>query len=301
MAEVLTVWRFVDGKPGHENQSAGLVRALAEQTALSVEDIPVKRGWRNWLDFLLARCPADQGGMSPGLLIGAGHATHLPMLACKRACGGRVVALMKPSLPVNWFDLCVIPEHDGVAASKRVLVTRGVLNIVEPKDKPGDAPGLILLGGPSSEYAWDDVQMHDQVHEIVSDKARSWLVVGSRRTPGSMIDSLRGEVDGERVQVLAQEQTQPGWLASQLGKTSLAWVSEDSVSMVYEVLTAGAACGLLSVPVKKRGRVQKGGQGLLEQGLVTPFNAWARGAALAAPAKPFDEAARAAQWVLKHV
>ena len=98
MPDALTVWRFVDGKPGHENQSLGMLRALAEHVEVRVEEIPVKRGWGNLADWLLKRCPNRPAG-HPDLLVGAGHATHLPMLACRRACGGRTLVLMKPSLP----------------------------------------------------------------------------------------------------------------------------------------------------------------------------------------------------------
>lgn len=299
MPDSLTVWRFVDGKPGHENQSLGMVRALAEQVELRVDEIPVKRGWRSLADWLLKRCPNRPAG-HPDLLIGAGHATHLPMLACRRACGGRTLVLMKPSLPVAWFDLCVVPEHDHVPASERVLVTRGVLNPVRPSTKAADAPELILLGGPSGEYAWDEAQIVEQV-QLIADKADSEVwIMGSRRTPVSTLAQVR-EIAGDSVKVIPQEQTQPGFLAGELARTKRVWISEDSVSMIYEALTAGAACGLLSVPKKQPGRVAAGVQKLVEQSLVTRFDAWQAGEQLQAPAEPFNEAARAARWVMQRV
>ena len=294
----LTVWRFIDGKRGHENQSLGLVRALQERASVQVCDIPVRRGWRNVRNLLLGRCPAAAPPGKPDLLIGAGHTTHLPMLACRRARGGRVVVLMRPTLPLVCFDRCVVPAHDRVPASPRVFVSRGALNPMRPAAKPPDAPGMILLGGPSREYAWDEAAIIRQVQAVVAADRRAWVVAGSRRTPPGTLPALREALAGSRVDIVAVGDVAADWLATELPKTALAWVSEDSVSMLYEALTAGAACGVLAVPTRRPGRVRRGVQALLDQGLVTPFAALAQGAVPQAPSGPFNEAARCAEWLL---
>ena len=38
------VWRISDGKPGHDNQSLGLVDALQRRTPVHSYDIPVRSG-----------------------------------------------------------------------------------------------------------------------------------------------------------------------------------------------------------------------------------------------------------------
>ena len=69
---------------------------------------------------------------TPDLLLGAGHHTHLSLLAARRIRGGKVVVLMRPSLPPGLFDLCLIPEHDAPPARPNVLATRGALNRIQP-------------------------------------------------------------------------------------------------------------------------------------------------------------------------
>ena len=122
----LIIWRFIDGKPGHQNQTAGLVQALVDRVAVDSHDIIVRPDWRNWLGLLTARCPLGRGLPDPDILLGAGHATHVALLACKRARGGRTVVLMQPSLPRQWFDLCIVPSHDGVPPGERVDRALGV-------------------------------------------------------------------------------------------------------------------------------------------------------------------------------
>jgi hypothetical protein len=94
--------------------------------------------------------------------------------------------------------------------------------------------------------------------------------------------------------------TGPQWLPEQLAKTPLAWVTEDSVSMVYEALTAGCKTGILAVPGRRRGRrkLEQGLESLAADKLVTRFADWQASRALAAPVKPFNEAARVADWIL---
>jgi len=89
------------------------------------------------------------------------------MLAARRAHGGRVVVLMKPSLPLRCFDLCIVPEHDNVAPRANVLSTLGPLNVIEPAAQKLERQGLILLGGPSKHHRWSDRKMLDCIESIV--------------------------------------------------------------------------------------------------------------------------------------
>lgn len=292
-----TVWRLLDGKPGHQNQSLGLVRALAARVPLDVHDIPVREGWRGWLRLVAGLCPEGNGLPDPDLLIGAGHGTHAALLACRRARGGRSVVLMKPSLPRPWFDLCLIPEHDGVAPSDRVLVTRGVLNAVAPAANKDARLGMILVGGPSRHYGWDDDRLLEQVAAVASLDARRWILASSRRTPDGTLTKLR-TLAAENLTIVPSSETEPAWLPRQLAYASAVWVTEDSVSMLYEALTSGAACGVLPVPAHRASGVQAGVQGLVDDGIVCTFDAWQAGATLATPREPFNEAGRCAQWMV---
>lgn len=261
------VWRLVDGKPGHENQTLGLVQAMQRQGDCRVIDIPVAplrlTGWRALLSWLLRRFPRQPDWPAPDWIVAAGHATHWPMLCAQRACGGRTVVLMKPSLPLSWFDHVVVPEHDEVSGAN-VISTRGVLNPMRPGDKvPGSA--LALVGGISKHFGWDNASVLRQLVTL----REAWpglRVTDSRRTPAALREQLQ-EAFGDAYQ--SWEQCPPGWLASQLAITEVVWVSEDSVSMIYEALTAGCRTGLLELPANaKPGRLVRGIEALVEQGFV---------------------------------
>jgi len=293
------IWRFRDGKRGHENQSAGLVEALAERHAVSVHDISVSD--REQLHSLHGS-PLP----SPTLIVGAGHATHRPMLSARRARGGRVVVLMRPSLPRRCFDLCIIPEHDGVAQRADTLVTRGVLNRVRPAAWRSPDEGLILIGGPSKHHHWDDARIVDQIAIIARNRPRlHWRVASSRRTPATLLAAV-ADLHLANIETIPVTAVAPDWLPARLARAGEVWVSEDSVSMVYEALSGGAGVGVIEVPARARpfgaarDRIRVGLDTLVEQKLVTRFAAWDRAQTLAAPPSPLSEARRCADWIIEH-
>ena len=291
------VWAFTDGKAGHENQTRGLLRALAQDAAVDAHWMAPARGAAMWLAALRGRYPAPARLPDPHLVIGAGHATHLSLLLARRARGGRCVVLMNPTLPRRWFDLCVVPEHDQVATAANVLVTRGALTAVAPGSGGDPAAGLLLIGGPSRHHAWSDSAMAAQVTTIVRREAAiQWVLTTSRRTPAPTLALLR-DIQAPNLAIVPFERTDRHWLPAQLARAATVWVSEDSVSMVYEALTAGAATGLLAVPRRRTSRIGRAMDHLVRDKWVLDLSTWQGGAPLAPPATTFNEAARVAAWI----
>ena len=301
MPDPVIIWRFIDGKPGHENQSAGLVQALSERLPVEVHELPAAGRLASVRYWASGRFPPGEGRPSPDLILGAGHATHLPMLAARRARGGRVAVMMKPSLPLRCFDLCLVPRHDAPPASDHVLVTEGVLNRMRPAAEREADLGLVLIGGPSKHHGWDQAGLLAAIGELlVREPQRHWRLTTSRRTPPSWLSALAPLVEqaAGRLEVLPCAQTGPDWLPAQLARAAVAWVTADSVSMVYEALTAGAAVGILPLPEQRPGRVSRGLHQLIEERRVVDFTAWQQGAGYPVP-RPFNEAQRCAHWILE--
>lgn len=296
----LTIWRLTDGKAGHEKQSLGLARALGRLAGASCHDLRVGSGAAALRDWLLGRFPAGRGLPDPDLILAAGHATHLPALAARHARGGRIVVLMRPSLPLALFDLCLIPEHDRPPQRENVVATRGVLNAVSTCRKKDPARGLILIGGGSSHYRWDSAAVIEQVGRITTaTPGVSWRLTTSRRTPADFLHLLSGR-PAPNLEVQPHTQTPPGWLEEELGACAQVWVTQDSVSMLYEALTAGCGVGLLRLaPVGAHGRLKRGIRQLLDARWVTPYEDCRPGEPLPPPPQPFNEAERCARLILE--
>lgn len=288
-----TIWRFTDGKAGHDSQSRGLVQALAERLEIGVWELFVTGSGNAFVSWLTGHYPPGRHLPNPDILVGAGHATHWHLLAARRARGGRAIVLMKPSLPLSWFDLCLVPEHDQSPAAANLLSTRGVLNAIRPGSVHDASTGLIVVGGPSRHFRWDDDLMLSRIEALLKARRCSrWIVASSRRTPASV---------GERLARLPRVQYEPfsltdrDWLPARLAEAGEVWVSEDSVSMLYEALSSGAQVGLLAVPrVERSNRVSNGIDALVADGLLSAPGDWQL-----PPRRhtPLDEAGRCADWI----
>lgn len=290
----LVVWRLLDGKPGHESQSLGLLQALARRRPVRCEDMPVAGNSVGALDWMARRFAPGFAKPRPDLIIGAGHATHWSLLCAHRAYGGLTLALMKPSMPLRWFHWVVAPAHDDVSGDN-VIVTRGVLNAMQPGRKRAGYT-LLLIGGESKHFPWSDIRVMGQIEAILASSPQA-RITDSRRTP----EPLRKEL-ASRYAALYQpwEKCPPGWLAGELAQAEVAWVSEDSVSMIYESLSAGCAVGLISLarPEQSAGRLVRGIQQLEQDDQVVRFDDWYAGqASLRAPEPLLREADRVAELV----
>ena len=286
------VWRFTDGKAGHDAQSQGLLRALQERVPVSAYNIPVKQSGSGFWPWLSGSYPYGARLPVPDLLIGAGHATHWSLLAARRRWGGRTIVLMKPSLPLSWFDLCLVPEHDGTLQAVNVLSTLGSLNSIQPCPGRDAGTGLIILGGPSRHYRWDNEEILTQLERLVGERPlKKWWLTTSRRTPESMRRRL---LDRAEFQCVPYASTDSDWLSARLSEAGEVWVSEDSVSMIYETLTAGAQLGLLKVQRGKENRITSAVDALVERGWVGAPGQWRLAAG---PGQVLNEAARCADWI----
>jgi hypothetical protein len=298
MAEPLVIWLLSDGKPGHENQTRGLAEAIARLRPCQTDLITLPAG--GWWRRLRSLSESLREKPRPDVILGAGHATHLPLLWLAWKFQSRAVVLMKPSLPLSWFDLCLAPEHDFPGGPpSRVVTTKGALNRVPFQPDAQRAGGLLLVGGPSATHGWDGDAVLEQLARIMAAPAPGeWWLTTSRRTPAGMVERLRERLPG--VAVFGHEETDREWVPRRLAAAEEVWVTEDSVSMVYEALSSGARVGLLEVPrLQASNRVLRGLQGLVDAGFVTPYATWLHAGCLAPPPHVLREADRCARVLLE--
>ena len=214
-------------------------------------NIPCSGYLRALICLAVGTFKAPAGSTPPDLILGAGHRTHISVLAARRAYGGKAVVLMNPTLSVGLFDCAVIPEHDSPKKSSKIISTLGVLNTVQKSTESSKDRGLILIGGPSKHHGWNDKQFFDQLNGVLKRyPAVEWQVTTSRRTPVETIKCLK-QIADHKVDVVTFEETEKNWVRDRLKECRLVWVSEDSVTMVFEALTSGAQVGLLNVPRSK--------------------------------------------------
>jgi mitochondrial fission protein ELM1 len=285
----LILWLIGDGKPGHENQSLGLAEAMARRATCEIHRISIA-GKGGIFGRIRAAFAQSAALPSPDFVIAAGHATHLPLLCLARKHRAKSIVLMRPSLPLRCFDLCIAPSHDfrKKPTRKNLILTRGAINRVHAIDSP-KAGKLILIGGPSKTHGWDAAAMLEMLDAITV--TGGWQLTDSRRTPEGFLEQIKKRLPN--IEIFSCKETASDWLPDKLSRAKEVWVSEDSVSMIYEALSSGARVGLLPVPrLKPKSRVLRGVDELLEAGFLTSFSEWGKTGHLSPAPAALNEADR---------
>ncbi len=268
------IWLITDNKPGHKNQLRGLSNRLRVLTGAS-------QYWVNASEYsvpmwraLLGMAPAMDAALPrPDLIIAAGTGTHRLLLALRRLGKVKTLVLMKPAFPLGWVDGAIIPAHDGVKPGRNTLLTEGAINAITPLARLTTKPeALILVGGPSGHFDWDDDAILTQITDLIARYPEwRWTISDSRRTPSKTCTRL-AELQGLKISVVHHTRTHEDWLSHQLSASRAVWVTPDSLSMVCEAATSGVPTGLLNLPARAGSRVANGIQRLAERGLIAHWS-----------------------------
>ncbi|TKB27625.1 hypothetical protein FCL47_05695 [Desulfopila sp. IMCC35006] len=307
----LRVVALLDGRPGHEKQTMGIIHAL--QQRCSVEIVSIKVGRLALLDEALQTIrlllPGSVGGADDpriaeaDLLIGTGSRTHLPVLFYKKKYAIPAVTCMTPPWYLQHrFDLCFVPEHDGKREGGNIALTVGAPNASIDKREHQAECGLILLGGVDTKsHRWESRQIVEMVEKIVStDTGKIWTVSSSPRTPHetvALISALSETYDN--IHFFDYRDTPPGWIEKQYDKNSVVWVTADSISMIYEAITAGCRVGIFPMQwLRENSKFRRNELLLINKKLVTPFATWEEGKMNQGDGQNLNEAQRCAERIL---
>ncbi|NNE37707.1 MAG: hypothetical protein HKN08_05325 [Gammaproteobacteria bacterium] len=293
----LTIWRYTDGRPGHDSQSQGLSSALCRHAACELFDIKTPSTLFTLACLLRGRPAVDFMLPHPALIIGAGRRTHLPVLASKKAVGGKSLILMRPTFPYSFYDYCLVPDHDTPPVLNNVISTTGALNTIIATPEKDPQLGVIMIGGPSRYFNWQDDIIISVIETIIHRGLAKWAVFDSPRTPNTTRIRIK-DIKAAGFNFFPYQNNSREALAAKLVKAANVWVTADSVSMLYESLTAGAPTGVIPVPNKKPNKISSSLEILNYEGQCTSYEEWYDGRSLTAPRKQLNEADRCAEIII---
>ncbi len=306
----LRVVALLDGRPGHVKQTQGILQALQELVGVDIREMAVfpQPFWGVLKQLFFLACPG-KGLVHPlvegaDLLLGTGSRTHLPLLLYKKSYGIPAITCMSPSPIIRRkFDLCFVPEHDGLEESGNILHTVGAPNCSRNKGRHQDNLGLILLGGiDRKSHIWDSAAIAAMIGDIVAkENSMQWTISSSPRTPVDTVCLMRQLAAAHaHVRFFAYQETQPGWIEDQYNKNSMVWVTTDSISMIYEALTGGCKVGVIPLTwCKKNSKFKRNENLLLQKGLVRSFSSWQQGQATWRENIQLNEAQRCAKRIMQ--
>ena len=342
-----------DGIRGHYHQSLGVAQWLEKLGGGHLEDpvnVPHFSGLERLLKLKLyvhgltvhggayAREWLKAAGMSINdvqpntLFISAGSSAAPFCLACAKATGNKSAVVMTPSvLGTKPFDYAIIPDHDKHDPKDRhILTTLGAPNHIDVEqlgkigdnffkgmDFGGKKVVAVLIGGSDANYKPSPSWAEDALGALRFTDGIKLLITTSRRTGKALDDKIEDMFTGNSAlgyMLILAKKPKVNALTAMMGKATHVIVTEDSVSMVSEAVTAGFRVGLLRVPKTSAEPVKKflgGGTKrfddmfekmrqrklLVDLGKAPDFRKF-----LADPEQKhnqgFNEAKRAAEWIL---
>ena len=212
-----------------------------------------------------------ENSIAPGdaLFLSAGSGAAPFALALARVKGHKSCTIMTPSaLGTSPFDFAIIPEHDHPRENKNTLVTLGAPNAIFPdqlersgwelaqKYPPAEGKEAekwaLLLGGDDENYRLSPEWIRRSVTPIleaaVKTGAEIYITTSRRTSPDAEEELARLARSCGAVRMLLLASKDPfNPVPGMLGLCSRVFVTEDSVSMVSEAVTAGRAVFLLRV------------------------------------------------------
>lgn len=240
------IYCLLDKKIGHIRQSEGLALALQSfgDQQIIIQNIPTFSFWGYLFSF--GRCLTKIEPNS--IIIGTGHRTHFGLIIYRWLYRAKTIVIMKPSLPKSWFNYCIIPRHDEVLEQGNVIVTEGAMNSLSLMVAEKIQQILILIGGPSSSCEWDNESVYQQLLEMVGRASGDFKIVlsTSRRTPDSFLKKLPQTLK-DRLDIVDFQNVNSSWLPTELLKSQEAWVTAESISMIYEALSANCEVKTIEV------------------------------------------------------
>ncbi len=257
-----------DGKAGHRSQAVGLYQAMQRAIAspitfqeISINDLP-------FINLIQGAVSKKNHAVQkpPDYILGVGSHTQLKVLLLGKIFPvAETVILMKPNFPFGWFDHVIVPEHDGVPEQGNVMVTQGALNPIVNEQRHQSNRILIALGGSSKRHQWNDAKVLQAVQRIAEQNAEAEIILTtSRRTPKDFLTHLKQQSFAQQLQIFPVEETPQGWIFEEMQKAEAVWVTEDSVSMIFEALTAGCKVGVILIDRLKDDRVVNAVNNLLQ-------------------------------------
>ncbi len=301
---------FLDGTPGHEKQTLGIVEQLKKKTDFEtckcqLEKPSLTAQTSIWLSYLIGLPQKINTTLADvDVAIGTGTHTHLPMLLAKKLYNFKVVTCMTPAnLLLNKFDLVFAPVHDNVASRKNIVTTIGPPNTNVNKGLHQENRVLILIGGvdPKS-HVWNSQEIIESLEILISrDPQKQFVISSSPRTPDETEDKLSElQQKFRNVQFYRFRETAGGWVEQEYSKCKCVWVTGDSISMVYEALSSGCKVGIIPVLWKsKNSKFSRSVKFLQEKQLTVGLESYLKGEIHWNNNDSLNEAERCAEEILR--
>ena len=172
--------------------------------------------------------------------------------------GAKSVNILRPNIPLNRYDLAILPEHDRVGTESTVQI-KGALcypDAVNEKVRQtidffklgSDKKAAFFLGGVLSDKKEFEENVKNfcvAIKKFSREKNYKLLISTSRRTPAHIDEYIKSEFSsfsGTEALVFPREQNYDFVFDGFCGLADIVFVSGDSISMISEAASLKKTC-----------------------------------------------------------
>lgn len=271
-----------DDRPGHFNQSEGLVAALGRRLPVAVDRLPLlaRPPLKGHLLRAAAAARLPAGALlrlahgvrlaaiaPPDLVVSAGSETLVANLLLARAfgCANVFIGSLRGIAPERFTAVLTIYPRlaDGdrvILAAKPTTVDPDVLPPPHPISAPGwlaDRRISVLVGGPTPAHLWSDDDWH-RLAALLADLAGpggpSIVVTTSPRTPAAAVAALSALAGRPGIEAVSLFGTPGALPRDHFFSADAILVTGDSATMVFEAVSARRPVATLDPALRRPAR-----------------------------------------------
>jgi len=270
-----------DGKPGHLKQSQALVliakknrehlsykiidikyknnfcRIFADLAALFVKKHSLYSG--KWISRLLNQTTSQALSKEfADVIVSAGSFIAPVNKLVSSYLGAKSVVILRPNIPLNQFDLAIIPEHDRLIAPNAVMIKGSVCyphgldkKINDCRDFFNLSAGkkiTFFVGGPFlnlREFINNLKLFVPKLKRFAAKQGYKVLISTSRRSPQEAEEYLKKEFIGSSCKealVIASQENHDFVFDGFSCSSDIVFTTSESISMVSEVISLKKTC-----------------------------------------------------------
>lgn len=260
------VWCLSDGRPGHFNQTKGMIAALSHGFELEVYWVEIKLKLpplRKLLRLLLNNAPERFSGVvagcyrydapqaNPDLILSTGGNTSFLNIALAQQyqCSNFFIGSLRGLKPSRFSQVFTI-EPIGAENNTVMELAPTPVSWTELQQKGSALKEqsqyplwTMLIGAETKEFPFaerDWQSLAESMNSLARVHNIRWLVTTSRRTGGEVESKLAGWLDPQYLQDVVWYSQEPRKvMASYLGAADVVFCTADSLSMLTEGISAG--------------------------------------------------------------
>lgn len=286
---------LIDNVPGNSNQA----RRLSEICQLNGKEIRLNytklSSLPNKLPIGMSRLKPDSraelSSLTPDIIISSGRRAGAIALEIKKHSPlTKIIQIMNPELPLNLFDLVILPRHDmkdRLLQHKNILWIDGAVSNPDVKKIESESILLrkeysindstpicsLIIGGATGKKSITI----DNIDEIMSfvleymDKTSSTLVITtSRRTDENIVNHIESYTNNKKHRMILYKYSpddsfNPYW--GMIGASSVIVATSDSISMCSEIASCNKQIFLYGTDNMLKAKHKKFMHSLIERGI----------------------------------